>query len=130
MTLDLLDSRDEFIDSDAGFSTGVRLESLATRVATIDRCLAPARRENELWGFAATTAGACCGPQSLLVRPVITLKSFKRIFEGDAVAHRDSAIKGESARTLNLTDMLCVKHKDLRFNAPKSFKSSHPGYAE
>ena len=83
----------------------VRAELLAMSAATIDRYLAPARAKDAIRGVTTTKP-------SPLLRSAITIRKAgdeveaePGFFEGDTVAHCGPTLKGEFARTLNLTDV-------------------------
>jgi len=119
LTLDLLESHDECVEGDAGYSTGVRQELLSMSAATIDRYLERARRKNTLRGFAATTAGPLLRNSITVRRVGDEVEGIPGFFEGDTVAHCGPVLKGEFARTLNLTDMITswVHTRSMRNNA-------------
>ncbi len=119
LTLDLLESHGECVIDQSGYSTGVRQELLSMSAATMDRYLAPARRKNTLRGFAATTAGPLLRNSITVRRAGDEVEGVPGFFEGDTVAHYRPVLKGEFARTLNLTDMLTswVHTRSMRNNA-------------
>ena len=87
------------------YSPEVREELLAMSAATIDRYLAPAKAKDQISGVSTTK------PSPLLRNSVKIRKATDEVedepgfFEGDTVAHCGPTLKGEFARTLNLTDV-------------------------
>ncbi len=87
------------------YSPAVRAELLAMSPASIDRYLKPAKASDQI-------KGACTTKPSPLLRSSITIRKAgdeveaePGFFEGDTVAHCGPTLKGEFARTLNLTDV-------------------------
>ncbi len=119
LNLDLLESHGECVEGDASYSTQVRGELLSMSAATMDRYLAPARRRNTLRGFAATTAGPLLRNSITVRRAGDEVEGVPGFFECDTVAHCGPVLKGEFARTLNLTDMITswVHTRSMRNNA-------------
>lgn len=114
-----LERHGELVVGSARYSLEVRAELVAMSAATIDRYLAPARARDPLRGKATTKP-------SLLLRNSITVRKAgdevedsPGFFEGDTVAHCGPTLKGEFARTLNLTDMRTgwVFTRSIRNNA-------------
>ena len=101
--LDLLESFGELKD-DARYSPAVRVELLSMSAATIDRYLKPVKAK-ALKGKATTR------PSPLLRNSITVRKAGDEVedepgfFEGDTVAHCGPSLRGEFARTLNLTDV-------------------------
>ena len=87
------------------YSPQVRDELLSMSAATIDRYLAPARAKDQIGGVSTTK------PSPLLRNSIKVRKATDEVdaepgfFEGDTVAHCGPTLKGEFARTLNLTDV-------------------------
>src|SRR5699024_5861045 len=81
----------------------VRAELLAMSAATIDRYLKPSRDKDALHGLTTTR------PSPLLRTSITVRKAGDEVedepgfFEGDTVAHCGPTLKGEFARTVNLT---------------------------
>src|SRR5699024_7574140 len=101
--LDALERHGELVASKARYSPQVRGELLAMSAATIDRYLKPAREKDELHGLPPKRPSA-------LRRTAITVRKAgdevgdeRGFFEGDTVAHCGRTLKGEFARTVNLT---------------------------
>jgi hypothetical protein len=103
--LDALERHGELVAGAGRYSPSVRAELLAMSPATIDRYLASARAKDPLRGKAATK------PSPLLRNSIKVRKAGDEVedsagfFEGDTVAHCGPTLKGEFARTVNLTDM-------------------------
>ena len=74
--------------------------------ATIDRYLAPAQGQRpDQRANRPPNPPRCCGLRSRSARPPTRSKPTPGFFEGDTVAHCGPTLKGEFARTLNLTDV-------------------------
>jgi len=103
--LDGLERHGELIFGRDRYSPEVRKELLSMSAATIDRYLAPARGKDQIGGVSTTK------PSPLLRNSITVRKATDEVeaepgfFEGDTVAHCGPTLKGEFARTLNLTDM-------------------------
>lgn len=103
--LDGLQRHGELVDGRDRYSPSVRAELLAMSAASIDRYLAPARATDQIKGKSTTK------PSPLLRSAITIRKSTDEVeaepgfFEGDTVAHCGPTLKGEFARTVNLTDM-------------------------
>lgn len=103
--LDGLERHGELAYGKDRYTPGVRAELLAMSPATIDRYLAPAKAKDQISGISTTKP-------SLLLRNSITVRKAgdeveaePGFFEGDTVAHCGPTLKGEFARTVNLTDV-------------------------
>jgi hypothetical protein len=105
LQLDGLERHGELVYGRDRYSPGVREQLLAMSAASIDRYLAPARAKDQIKGTSTTK------PSPLLRSSVKIRKAGDEagaepgFFEGDTVAHCGPTLKGEFARTLNLTDM-------------------------
>jgi hypothetical protein len=83
----------------------VRAELLTMSAASIDRYLKTAKAKDQISGVSTTT------PSPLLRNSIKVRKAGDEVaaepgfFEGDTVAHCGPTLKGEFARTLNLTDV-------------------------
>lgn len=105
LQLDGLQRHDELAFGRDRYSPAVRAELLEMSAATIDRYLAPARAKDQISGVSTTK------PSPLLRNSVKVRKAGDEVeaepgfFEGDTVAHCGPTLKGEFARTLNLTDV-------------------------
>lgn len=103
--LDGLERHGELVDGTDRHSPAVRAELLAMSAASVDRYLAPAKASDQLRGKSTTK------PSPLLRSSITIRKSTDEVeaepgfFEGDTVAHCGPTLKGEFARTLNLTCM-------------------------
>lgn len=117
--LDALERHGELIPGKARYSEAVRAELTTMSAATIDRYLAPARARDPLRGKSTTK------PSPLLRNSITVRKAGDEVedapgfFEGDTVAHCGPTLKGEFARTVNLTDMRTgwVFTRSIRNNA-------------
>lgn len=117
--LKALERHGELVTGRARYSPEVRAELEAMSAATIDRYLAPARAKDPLRGKTTTK------PSPLLRTSITVRKAGDEVedspgfFEGDTVAHCGPTLKGEFARTLNLTDMRTgwVFTRSIRNNA-------------
>ena len=103
--LDGLERHGELVFGQSRYSPKVRAELLSISAATIDRYLAGAKAKDAISGVSTTKP-------SLLLRSSIKIRKAgdeveaePGFFEGDTVAHCGPTLKGEFARTLNLTDM-------------------------
>lgn len=103
--LDGLERHGELLFGTDRYSAAVREELLSMSAATIDRYLAPIKTDGSLRGVSTTRT-------SPLLRSSITIRKAgdevagePGFFEGDTVAHCGPTLKGEFARTVNLTDM-------------------------
>ncbi|WP_235681272.1 integrase catalytic domain-containing protein [Tomitella gaofuii] len=117
--LDSLERHGELVAGKRRYSRAVRAELEQMSAATIDRYLAPARARDPLYGKSTTK------PSPLLRNSIRVRKAGDEaegepgFFEGDTVAHCGPTLKGEFARTLNLTDMCTgwVFTRSIRNNA-------------
>lgn len=103
--LESLERHGELVEGRGRFSSDVRAELLSMSAATIDRYLAPARARDPLRGKSATKAGSMLRSSITIRRAGDEVENEPGFFEGDTVAHCGPTLKGEFARTLNLTDM-------------------------
>lgn len=93
------------LDPQGRYGPLVRVELLAMSAATIDRYLAPARAKDQLRG-ASTTKPSPLLRSSIKIRKAgDEVEAEPGFFEGDTVAHCGPTLKGEFARTVNLTDV-------------------------
>ncbi len=101
--LDLLELHGELVAGRDRYSAAVREELLAMSSASIDRYLAPVKASDQIRGVATTK------PSPLLRSSIKVRKAGDEVeaepgfFEGDTVAHCGPTLKGEFARTVNLT---------------------------
>lgn len=105
LQLDGLERHGELVDGHDRYGPAVRAELLSMSAATIDRYLKTAKAKDQISGVSTTKP-------SVLLRHSITVRKAgdeveaePGFFEGDTVAHCGPTLKGEFARTLNLTDV-------------------------
>lgn len=105
LQLDGLERHGELAFDVDRYSPSVREELLAMSAASIDRYLKPAKASDQIRGVSTTK------PSPLLRSSIQVRKAGDEVeaepgfFEGDTVAHCGPTLKGEFARTLNLTDV-------------------------
>ncbi len=105
LQLDGLERHQELVVGRDRYSTGVRGELLSMSAATVDRYLKTAKATDRISGISTTK------PSPLLRNSITVRKAGDEVeaepgfFEGDTVAHCGPTLKGEFARTLNLTDV-------------------------
>jgi Integrase core domain len=87
------------------YSLAVREELLAMGAATIDRYLAPAKAKDQIKGESTTKPSPLLRSSVKICKATDEIEAAPGFFEGDTVAHCGPALKGEFARTLNLTDV-------------------------
>jgi hypothetical protein len=87
------------------YSPAVREELLAMGAATIDRYLAPAKAKDQVKGKSTTKPSPLLRSSVKIRKAADEIEAAPGFFEGDTVAHCGPTLKGEFARTLNLTDM-------------------------
>ena len=102
------------------YSAEVRAELEQMSPATIDRYLAPAKAA-ALRGKAATKASPLLRSSIKIRKAGDEVEDEPGFFEGDTVAHCGPTLKGEFARSLNLTDIKTgwVYTRGIRNNASK-----------
>lgn len=103
--LDALERHGELVEGRQRYSDQVRRELLSMSAATIDRYLAPARHKDPLRGLAATKPSPLLRTSITVRKAGDEVEAEPGLFEGDTVAHCGPTLKGEFARTLNLTCM-------------------------
>jgi hypothetical protein len=86
------------------YSPQVRAELLAMSPATIDRYLAPTKA-NGLKGRSATRPGSMLRNSITIRKAGDEVEAEPGFFEVDTVAHCGPTLKGEFARTVNMTDV-------------------------
>lgn len=108
--LDALERHGEFtldgcgrLDPEGRYSAGVRVELLSMSAATIDRYLAPAKATEGLRGTSTTKPSPLLRSSITVRRAGDEVEAEPGFFEGDTVAHCGPTLKGEFARTVNLT---------------------------
>lgn len=105
LQLRLLEAHTELICGTDRYTPTVREELLAMSPATIDRYLAPTKAKDGLRGLSTTTPGSLLRTSIAVRRAGDDVEQEPGFFEGDTVAHCGPTLKGEFARTLNLTDV-------------------------
>ena len=103
--LDALERHGELIEGADRYSAEVRAELLAISAATIDRYLAPARAKDAIGGVSTTKPSPLLRSSIAIRRAGDEVEDEPGFFEGDTVAHCGPTLKGEFARTVNLTDV-------------------------
>jgi hypothetical protein len=103
--LDGLERHGELVFGEARYSPVVRAELLAMSAASIDRYLAPARATDQVRGVATTKASPLLRASITIRKAGDEVEAEPGFFEGDTVAHCGPTLKGEFARTVNLTDV-------------------------
>ena len=103
--LDLLEAHGELVDGADRYSPGVHEELLAMSAASIDRYLAPARATDQIRGVSTTKPSPLLRSSIKIRKAGDEVEAEPGFFEGDTVAHCGPTLKGEFARTLNLTDV-------------------------
>jgi hypothetical protein len=109
----------EFVPSKSRYSPGVRGELLSMSGATFDRYLVAAKERDLLRGKTTTKPSTLLRSSIQIRKAGDEVEDIPEFFEGDTVAHCGPTLKGEFARTLNLTDMQCgwVFTRAIRNNA-------------
>ena len=103
--LDALEHHGELVAGKGRYSAQVRAELESMSAATIDRYLAPARARDPLHGLSTTRPSPLLRTSITIRKAGDEVEEAPGFFEGDTVAHCGPTLKGEFARTLNLTDM-------------------------
>jgi hypothetical protein len=103
--LDLLEAHGELVDGVARYSAGVRVELLAMSSASIDRYLKPAKATDQIRGVSTTKPSPLLRSSIKIRKAGDEVEAEPGFFEGDTVAHCGPTLKGEFARTVNLTDV-------------------------
>lgn len=103
--LDGLERHGELIEGQDRYSSDVRGELLAMSPATIDRYLKPARASDQIRGWSTTRPSPLLRSSIKIRKAGDEVEAEPGFFEGDTVAHCGPTLKGEFARTLNLTDV-------------------------
>ena len=91
------------IDGENRYSPAVREELLAMSAASIDRYLKPAKVKDQLRGTATTQPSPLLRSSIKIRKSTDEVEAEPGFFEGDTVAHCGPTLKGEFARTVNLT---------------------------
>ena len=87
------------------YSPTVRQELLAMSAASIDRYLKTAKAKDRIFGRSTTKPSPLLRNSITVRRAGDEAEAEPGFFEGDTVAHCGPTLKGEFARTLNLTDV-------------------------
>ena len=103
--LDGLERHGELVEGVNRYSGAVLLELLAMSPASIDRYLKPAKATDQIRGVSTTKASPLLRSSIQIRRAGDEIEAEPGFFEGDTVAHCGPTLKGEFARTLNLTDV-------------------------
>lgn len=103
--LDLLERHGELVDGTDRYSRAVREELLAMSSASIDRYLKPAKATDQIRGVSTTKPSPLLRSSIKIRKAGDEVEAEPGFFEGDTVAHCGPTLKGEFARTLNLTDV-------------------------
>lgn len=103
--LDALERHGELVDGVDRYSPAVRAELLSMSAATIDRYLKPAKATDQIKGVSTTKPSPLLRSSIKIRKSTDEVEACPGFFEGDTVAHCGPTLKGEFARTLNLTDI-------------------------
>jgi hypothetical protein len=101
--LDGLERHGELVFDRDRYSPAVREELLEMSPATIDRYLAPAKAKDQVKGKSTTKPSPLLRSSVKIRKATDEIEAAPGFFEGDTVAHCGPTLKGEFARTLNLT---------------------------
>jgi hypothetical protein len=112
--LDALERHGELVFGRDRYSRAVRAELLAMSAASIDRYLAPANAKDQIKGKTTTKPSPLLRSSVKIRKATDEIESAPGFFEGDTVAHCGPTLKGEFARTLNLTCVHTQKQHLLR----------------
>lgn len=104
LQLDALERHGELAFGRDRYSPEVRDELLAMSSATIDRYLRGAKARDQIKGKSATKPSPLLRSSIKIRKAGDEVENAPGFFEGDTVAHCGPTLKGEFARTLNLTD--------------------------
>jgi hypothetical protein len=100
-----LERHGELVDGVDRYSDAVRVELLAMSAASIDRYLAGAKAADQIRGVSTTKSSPLLRSRIKVCKAGDEVEAEPGFFEGDTVAHCAPTLKGEFARTLNLTDV-------------------------
>src|SRR5664280_1116891 len=103
MQLDGLERHGELVDGVGRYSMAVREELLAMSAASIDGYLRPAKATDQIRGVSTTKPSPLLRSSIKIRKAGDEVEAEPGFFEGDTVAHCGPTLKGEFARTLNLT---------------------------
>lgn len=118
LLLDLLESADHLEPGAGDYGPGVRGELESMSAATIDRYLQPVKARAQLKGKSTTKAGPLLRNSIRVCKAGDEVEAEPGFFEVDTVAHCGPVLKGEFARTVNLTEVsnhLCKGPVDQPF---------------
>lgn len=105
LQLDGLERHGELVEGVDRYSAAVRQELLSMSPASIDRYLKPARASDQIRGVSTTKPSPLLRSSIKIRRAGDEVETEPGFFEGDTVGHCGPSLKGEFARTLNLTDV-------------------------
>ena len=119
--LDALERHHELVFGEERYSSQVRGELLSMSAATIDRYLVGTKAQDAIGGVSTTKKSPLLRSSIKIRKAGDEIEAEPGFFEGDTVAHCGPTLKGEFARTLNLTDVHCgwVFTRSVRNNAHK-----------
>jgi hypothetical protein len=103
--LDALERHGELAFDLDRYSRAVRGELLSMSAASIDRYLRPARATDQVRGVSTTKPSPLLRSSIKIRKAGDEVEAEPGFFEGDTVAHCGPTLKGEFARTVNLTDV-------------------------
>ena len=103
--LDGLERHRELVFGVDRYSMAVREELLSMSAASIDRYLKPAKAIDQIRGVTTTKPSPLLRSSITIRKAGDEVEAEPGFFEGDTVAHCGPTLKGEFARTLNLTDV-------------------------
>ena len=103
--LDGLERHGELVEGVDRYSCAVRSELLAMSAASIDRYLKGAKATDQIRGVSTTKPSPLLRSAIKIRKAGDEVEAEPGFFEGDTVAHCGPTLKGEVARTLNLTDV-------------------------
>lgn len=104
--LDALQQHGELVQGERGYDAQVRAQLLSMSPATIDRYLSAAKARGALKGISATKPGTLLRNSITVRKAGDEVEAEPGLFEVDSIAHCGPTLKGEFARTVNLTDVL------------------------
>lgn len=105
LQLAALQRHGELVDGQDRYGPAVRAELLAMSSATIDRYLRSAKARDQVKGKSTTKPSPLLRSSIKIRKATDEVEDCPGFFEGDTVAHCGPTLKGEFARTVNLTDM-------------------------
>ncbi|MEP9412909.1 transposase family protein [Gordonia sp. VNQ95] len=105
LQVDALERHRELVVGHDRYSESVREELLSMSAATIDRYLKTAKAKDQISGVSTTKPSVLLRNSIKVRRAGDEVEAEPGFFEGDTVAHCGPTLKGEFARTFNLTDV-------------------------